>query len=272
MKRTKQPPVRPVGAMPKISVCIITGNEEKDIRRCLESVKWADEIVLVDSFSSDATVAIASDYTDRIYAHRWLGYIGQKAVAKSLARNEWVLFVDADEAVSDGLRREIRQVFARGVPDHVDGFDFPRQVWFLNRWIRHGDWYPDAKLRLFRRARGRCCGTEPHERIDIVGDVRHLKAPLYHYTYEDIQEQIGTLNRFSSISAQGFVRKPTRVRVLTGMLVRAPFRFVRGYFIKFGFLDGIPGLIIATASAFGTFIKYSKLWERVQGGAYDPPS
>lgn len=258
---------RSVG-MPHISVCIITGNEQKDIRRCLKSVKWADEIVVVDSFSTDATVSIASEYTDRIYSHRWLGYIGQKAVAKSLARHEWVLFVDADEAVSEALRKEIEQTFARGVPDEVDGFDFPRQVWFLNRWIRHGDWYPDAKLRLFRRTRGKCCGTEPHERIDIVGAVKHLKAPLHHYTYENIHEQIATLNRFSTISAEGGSGKLSRARVLFGMLAHAPFRFFRCYLIKRGFMDGIPGLIIAVASAFGTFIKYSKLWERAQEREY----
>lgn len=255
IKSTKQ------SATTKVSVCIITGNEQKDIRRCLESVKWADEIVVVDSFSTDATIEIVAEYTDRIYQHRWLGYIGQKAVAKSLARNEWVLFVDADEAVSESLKAEIAAVFDKGIPHGVNGFDFPRQVWFLNRWIRHGDWYPDAKLRLFRRAKGHCCGNEPHERIDIEGAVRHLKSPLYHYTYDNIQEQISTLNRFSSISAEGTCVKWSRRHVLFGLLARAPFRFFRCYVIKLGFLDGIPGLIIAVASAFGTFIKYAKLWE-----------
>ncbi len=245
----------------KVSVCIITGNEQKDIRRCLESVKWADEIVVVDSFSTDLTLTIVAEYTDRIYQHRWLGYIGQKAVAKSLAKNEWVLFVDADEAVSESLRVEIATVFQNGFPVGFNGFDFPRLVWFLNRWIRHGDWYPDAKLRLFRRTKGTCCGTEPHERIDIEGCVGHLKAPLHHYTYENIQEQIGTMNRFSSISAVGTPKRWSKRKVLFGMLAHAPFRFFRCYVIKLGFLDGIPGLIIAVASAFGTFIKYAKLWE-----------
>ncbi len=245
----------------KISVCIITGNEQKDIRRCLESVKWADEIIVVDSFSTDATLTIVAEYTDRIYQHRWLGYIGQKAVAKSLARNEWVLFVDADEAVSESLKAEMAAVFEKGIPSGVNGFDFPRLVWFLNRWIRHGDWYPDAKLRLFRRAKGTCCGNEPHERIDIEGIVGHLKSPLYHYTYENIQEQIGTMNRFSSISAVGTPKRWSTRKVLFGLLAHAPFRFFRCYIIKLGFLDGVPGLIIAVASAFGTFIKYAKLWE-----------
>ena len=163
----------------KISVCIITGNERRHIRRCLESVKWADEIVVVDSFSTDGTAQIVDEYTPRRYLHRWIGYIGQKSVAKSLARCEWILFVDADEAVSDQLHAEIADRFSRGIPDDVNGFDFPRQVWFLNRWIRHGDWYPDTKLRLFRRTRGACAGQEPHEKVVVAGRVEHLRSPLY---------------------------------------------------------------------------------------------
>ena len=248
--------------MDKISVCIITGNEEKNIRRCLESVRWADEIIVVDSFSTDRTVEIAAEFTGRIYSHRWPGYIAQKSVAKSLARHEWVLFVDADEVVSNALKNEITAVFEEGVQDDVDGFDFPRQVWFLNRWIRHGDWYPDTKLRLFRRAKGECCGVEPHERIRIPGKTRHLRSPLFHYTYTNISDQIATLNKFSSISADIQKGKFTFWKMLNGLLFRAPFRFVRCYVIRLGFMDGIPGLIIAVASSFGTFIKYAKMWER----------
>lgn len=246
----------------KISVCIITGNERKNIRRCLESVKWADEIVVVDSFSTDGTSAIIDEYTTRHYLHRWVGYIGQKTVAKSLARFEWILFVDADEAVSEQLRVEIAALFEKGVPDDVNGFDFPRQVWFLNRWIRHGDWYPDTKLRLFRRARGACAGQEPHEKIEVQGRVCHLKSPLHHYTYDNIQDQISTLNRFSTISAEGAHYTGSRGKILWGILGHAPFRFFRCYFLKLGFLDGLPGLFIAVASSFGTFIKYAKLWEK----------
>lgn len=245
----------------KISVCIISGNEENNIRRCLESVKWADEIVVLDSFSTDGTLAIALEYTDRVYQHRWLGYINQKAVAKSLARYEWVLFVDSDEVVSEALREEINDVFNWKIPPSVNGYDFPRQVWFLNRWIRHGDWYPDTKLRLFRRKTGTCGGTEPHERIDIHGKVLHLKAPLYHYTYGSIHDQLGTLNRFSTISAGDTKGRRSNFYALFGMVAHPPFRFFRCFVIKRGFLDGVPGLIIATAVAFGSFFKYAKIWE-----------
>ena len=152
--------------------------------------------------------------------------------------------------------------FAKGVPDDVNGFDFPRQVWFLNRWIRHGDWYPDTKLRLFRRTRGACAGQEPHEKVVVEGRIGHLKSPLHHYTYDSIQDQISTLNRFSTISAEGGHFSRSRAKVLFGIFAHAPFRFFRCYFLKLGFLDGLPGLIIAVASSFGTFIKYAKLWEK----------
>lgn len=247
---------------PFLSVCIITGNEEKNIGRCLESVKWADEIVVVDSFSTDRTVEIAKRYTDRIFQHRWLGYIGQKAVARNLARGEWILFVDADEAVSESLRKEIQLRFKAGVPERVAGFDFPRQVWFLHRWIRHGDWYPDSKLRLFRKARGRCCGKEPHERIDVNGEVLHLRQPLYHYTYDNIADQINTINRFSSISAAGDSKREFSTgSLLWRILFHPPFRFIRCYFVKRGFLDGMAGFIIAVSVSYGALIKYAKYWE-----------
>ncbi len=247
---------------PFLSVCIITGNEEDNVRRCLESVVWADEIVVVDSFSADRTPEIAREFTDRVFQHRWVGYIGQKAIARNLARGEWILFVDADEVVSPQLREEILALFRAGVPAGVDGFDFPRQVWYMRRWIRYGDWYPDAKLRLFRKARGRCCGIEPHERIEVDGEVRHLRAPLFHYTYDDVADQLDTMNRFSTISARNerLLRKPAAY-LLWGMLMHPPFRFFRCYFLKRGFLDGVAGLVIARSAAFSTFVKYAKLWE-----------
>jgi glycosyltransferase involved in cell wall biosynthesis len=247
----------------KISVYIITFNEEKNIRRCLESVKWADEIIVVDSFSEDSTREICQEYTDRVFTHRWTGYLEQKTIAKSLARNEWVLSIDADEVVSPELYNEIYNIFKNGVDNKVDGFDFPRMVWFLNRWIRHGDWYPDSKLRLFRKSRGYYCGQNPHDRVEVKGIVKHLKAPLYHYTYDDITHQLNTLNRFSLIGANSIKeRKNPSSFAIMGMLFRAPFRFFRCYFIKLGFLDGIPGVIIATASAFSVFAKYAKYWEK----------
>ena len=249
----------------KISVCIICGNEIDNIERCLKSVTWADEILVLDSFSNDGTYEVAQKYTDKVFRHEWLGYIGQKKLIAEKASGPWILFVDADEEVSEKLKQEIETLFSKPIPACVNGFNCPRLVRYLGRWIWHGDWYPDMKLRLFRKAYGECGGEEPHDRIIVTGKVRNLRNPLNHYTYDDITDQIKQINRFSSISAD---TKRTRSAGLFRLLFHPLFRFVKCYFFKLGFLDGVPGLIIAGHVAFGTFAKYAKLWElrRVKGG------
>ena len=248
----------------KISVCIICGNEIDNIERCLKSVTWADEILVLDSFSTDGTFEVAQKYTDKVFRHEWLGYIGQKKLIAEKASGPWILFVDADEEVSEKLKLEIETLFSKPIPACVNGFNCPRLVHYLGRWIWHGDWYPDMKLRLFRKAYGECGGEEPHDRIIVTGKVRNLRNPLNHYTYDDITDQIKQINRFSSISAD---TKRSRRAGLFGLLFHPLFRFLKCYFFKLGFLDGTPGLIIAGNVAFGTFAKYAKLWElrNVQG-------
>jgi glycosyltransferase involved in cell wall biosynthesis len=243
-----------------ISACITAGNEEKNIRRCLESVTWADEIVVVDSFSTDRTVEICREYTDRVYAHRWLGYIGQKNLIKDLAKKPWVLFLDADEEISAGLRDEILSEFKKGASTSVAGYEFPRLVKYLGRWIKHGDWYPDVKLRLFRKEHGKCGGKEPHDRLIVDGPVRRLQNCMYHYTYSGISDQVATINRFSTITAQGKYEEGVKFR-FTDLFLRPVYRFFRGYFFKLGLLDGFAGLVVAVTTSFGVFIKYAKLWE-----------
>jgi len=244
----------------KISACITAGNEEKGIRRCLESLTWADEIVVVDSFSTDATASICREYTERVYQHRWLGYIGQKNLIKDLATHDWIMFVDADEEVSPDLRDTIVDEFSSERSADFDGYQFPRLVWYLGKWIRHGDWYPDTKLRLFRKSKGKCAGEEPHDRIEVAGPIKTLKADLFHYTYDDIEDQIRTLNRFSSITAKSH-KANGRIFRLIDLLFRPAFKFFRYYILKAGFLDGMPGLIIAVSTSFTVFVKYAKLWE-----------
>ena len=246
--------------MRKISACITAGNEERNIRRCLESVKWVDEIVVVDSFSSDRTPEICREYTELVFKHRWLGYIGQKNLVKDLATSTWVLFLDADEEVSPELRDEIITELKMGEEPRYTGYEFPRMVRFLDRWITHGDWYPDVKLRLYRRDCGECRGREPHDRMVVRGPVKRLKGPLFHYTYSGINDQLATLNRFSTITAQTQRLEGRRFRI-SYLVVRPVLRFLRGYIVRGGFLDGIPGLIIAATSAYGVFAKYAKLWE-----------
>ena len=244
----------------KISVCITTGNEEKNIRRCLESVKWASEIIVVDSFSTDRTVEICKEYTEHVHEHRWLGYIGQKNLAKNLTSNEWVLFLDADEEVSPALHNEIEKEFNLPTLKDYTCFEYPRLVKFLGRWIKHGDWYPDIKLRLYRKTCGECGGKEPHDKMVVQGKCKRLKAPLFHYTYENIHDQLETMNKFSSITAQS-QHEENRHFNISQMLLRPPLRFLRCYIFRLGFLDGIPGLLIASAVAFGVVAKYAKLWE-----------
>jgi len=250
----------------KISACIIAGNEEKNIRRCLESVRWADEIVVVDSFSRDRTAEIAREYTSHVYQHEWTGYIGQKNLIKDLATGPWIFFIDADEQVSDELRDEILEEFEAGRSTGVSGYEFPRMVRHLGRWITHGDWYPDVKMRLFRKTEGKCGGKEPHDRTTVDGPVRRLKANLYHFSYDNLQDQLSTMNRFSGITARVWMEDNGRFR-LHDLIIRPPWRFFRGYFLKRGFLDGLPGLIIAVTNAFGVFAKYAKLWEMSLGTA-----
>lgn len=246
------------GQNEKISVCIICGNEIDNIERCLKSVSWADEILVMDSFSTDGTYDIALKYTDKVYRHEWLGYIGQKKLIAEKATGPWILFVDADEEVSDKLRKEIEMRFAHPLPSEIHGFNCPRLVYYLGRWIWHGDWYPDMKLRLFRKEFGECGGEEPHDRILVRGKVANLKGPLNHYTYDDISDQLRQINRFSSISAESYKAKQVG---LFRLIMHPLYRFIKCYFIKRGFLDGIPGLIIAVNVSFGTFVKYAKLWD-----------
>lgn len=244
----------------KISACITACDEERNIRRCLESVRWADEIVVVDSYSKDRTIAICREYTDRVYQHEWLGYIGQKNLIKDLARGPWLLFIDADEEVSPDLRREIEAEFTSGGNQAFSGYMFPRMVYYLGKWIRHGEWYPDYKLRLFRKDRGTCAGEEPHDRTTVTGEVKRLKGHLCHYTYDDIFDQLKTLNQFSSIAARS-MHATGYPFLWRDLLFRPLWRLFKSLVLKRGILDGIRGIIIAYCSAFGVAMKYAKLME-----------
>jgi len=243
----------------KISACVMAGNEERKIGRCLQSLTWCDEIVVLDSFSTDRTVAIAREFTDRIFQHEWLGYVGQRNLVREHAVHPWVLFLDSDEEMSPALRDEILEEFERGQGRYL-GYEFPRQVYYLGRWIRHGEWYPDIKLRLFKKEYGRTEGTEPHDRVAVRGPVKRLCNPIWHYTYDDLEDHLRTLNRFSTITAQQRFVSGKGAWILD-LTLRPLLRFFRGYFLQRGFLDGQRGLAIALISSFGVFLKYAKQWE-----------
>jgi glycosyltransferase involved in cell wall biosynthesis len=246
----------------KISACVICFNEELKIHRCLQSVAWCDEIVVLDSMSTDRTVEISRQFTDRVYQHEWLGYVAQRNLVREMSRYPWVLYIDSDEEISEGLRDEIIAEFEHGTGEYV-GYEFPRQVYYIGKWIRHGEWYPDVKLRLFKKACGRTEGEEPHDRIVVTGAVKRLKNPVWHYTYNDVRDQMDTLNRFSSITAQHRYVQERPFHWLD-LLLRPVLRFLRGYILRGGFLDGAHGLMIAVLSSYGAFAKYAKLWELEQ--------
>ncbi|MCC5846611.1 MAG: glycosyltransferase family 2 protein [Verrucomicrobia bacterium] len=244
---------------PKISACVMTFNEEKNIRRCLESLTFCDEIVVLDSCSTDATIPICREYTEHVFQEEWKGYITQRNRLRELANFDWVLFLDADEEVSPMLRDQILYQFRTATGKYM-GFEFPRQVFYLGKWIRHGEWNPDIKLRLFRKDKGHSGGQEPHDMVIVDGPVKTLTGKLWHYTYRDLSHHIQVINHFSSISAKEMYRSGRRFG-LVHLLLRPPMRFIKGYFIKAGFLDGLRGFIIAVVVAYGVAMKYAKLWE-----------
>ena len=242
----------------RLSVAIITYNEESNIRDCLASVAWADEIIVVDSFSTDGTIDICSRFGVNVLQREWPGHVRQKQFAMDQATGDWVLCLDADERLSDEAAREIRAVLQSD--PSADGFIFPRQSFYLNRWISHGGWYPDAKLRLVRRGTARWGGEDPHDKLLSDGTVAVLSGKILHYVYRDISHQLKTVDSFSGISAQQWHRQDKRCSLFL-LLFRPPVRFLEMYLWKKGFLDGMPGLIIAVVSSYYVFLKYAKLWE-----------
>ena len=247
-----------------ISCCIVCFNEEQAIRRCLESVKWCDEIIVVDSFSTDKTVEICQEYSARIIQRAWPGYIEQKRFALSQVSHEWILNIDADEEVSPLLQNEIQTVLQQDDPA-VDGFYIPRLVHYLGRWWWHG-WYPSYRLRLFRRHKVRWGGVDPHEKVLLHGRSERLSGNLYHYTYTDISDHLRTVNSLTDISSRELVLRKRR-RYLSDVLLRPLWRFLSFYFFRGCIRDGLPGLFVAVTSAFYVFLKYAKLWEQASDSA-----
>jgi glycosyltransferase involved in cell wall biosynthesis len=242
-----------------LSICVICFNEEHNIKRCLESSSWANEIVVVDSMSNDKTVELARQYTDSVYQRPWAGYENQKNFALSKAGCDWVLSVDADEEISEALRDEIKDKILQA--RSKDGYRIPRRSFYQGRWINHSGFYPDKQLRLFKRGRGQWTGGRVHERVEITGSVGGLKNDLLHYPYKGvISGQIGTVNDFSSLLADEMYQKGKRFHLWL-LLIRPLFKFMEVYFLKRGFLDGLAGFIIAISSAYAMFARYVKLRE-----------
>jgi glycosyltransferase involved in cell wall biosynthesis len=243
---------------PKISVTIRTFNEEKNLQECLESVSWADEIVVVDSHSSDATVDIAKKFTDRVIIQKWLGHIGQSQFATDQTTNLWVLHMDADERVSPALRDEILSLDLDASP--CDAYEMPRRHFFMQQWINHSAWYPDYKIRLFRKDRCRWGGYAPHDEVKVSGPKIKLKSDLLHYIYQDIAHFSTTKNTYSSLTAADHFKNGRRASIVDFTL-RPLYAFLYRYFVRLGFADGIAGFTISVMEAHAVFLKYIKLYE-----------
>lgn len=244
----------------KITATVITLNEEHNIAAALESLSWADEIIVVDSESADRTVEIARRFTDRVFVRPWPGYSAQKNFAAAQATNDWIFSLDADERVSEELALEIEQLKGGGGDPQAAGFEMPRLTFYLGRWIKHSGWYPDHKLRLHNRNRARWRGEFVHESLEADGKVERLSGNILHYTVRDASEHHLRMDRYTTLAAQQAFAQGRRASV--GSILLSPIAvFLRSYFFKLGFLDGIQGLAIARFAAHYEFLKNLKLWE-----------
>ena len=253
-----------------IAVAIIARNEERNLPRCLASVAgWVSEIVVVLNDTTDASETIARQVGATVHHLAWRGYRDTKNAAVDLTHQPWVLALDADEEVSAALRADIAAFLARPDLESFDGARFPRKVWFIDRWITHGDWYPDHNLRLFRKERARWGGDDfVHEKIDCRGRVATLRGDLHHYSFPTLASHVAKINPFADLFVRAQTARGGRFS-LTAALLRPAWRFLRAYVLRGGFLDGFPGFYIAWATAFGTFVRYSRLYEEQHRA--DPP-
>ncbi len=247
--------------MKKISAVIITFNEEKNIKRCLDSLNnVADEIVVVDSFSTDKTEEICSEYKNvSFYQNPFTDYSQQKNYANSLAKNEFILSIDADEAISPELKNSILEEKEKGFPENA--YLFSRLVFYCGKKIRFTDWYPDVKLRLWKKEIGKWEGAL-HENVQLNQNIKPflLKGALYHYTFHTIAQHIAQINKFTEIGAEVAFKKNKKVS-LPMIYLKSEWKFISSYFLRLGFLDGYYGYVICRLSAQATFIKYIKLRE-----------
>ncbi len=241
-----------------ISVYVLTYNNRRTIEGCLKRLDWAEELVVVDSLSTDGTYEICQRYTDKVYQREWKGHRDQYQYAADLTTRDWIMFVDADEEVSPELTEEIRRELDGGI-NRFDGYLVYRRTYYLGRWIRYGGWYPDCEIRLYRRDKGRWEGGL-HAKVVVDGKVGSLKNQYLHYTYRDIADQIQTIDKYSRIAAEDLAEGGEKFSLFK-VLFHPPFRFIKEYLFKLGFRDGLPGLIIIVSTMFYVFMKYAKLWE-----------
>lgn len=241
--------------MVKISAVIITLNEEKNIERCLKSLSFADEIIVVDSHSTDKTKEIARRFTDKIFEVDWEGFGKTKELARQKASHSWIFSIDADEEVAPKLKEEILQAVHN---NFYSGYFIPRKSNFLGKWIYHSGWYPDYVLRLFQKEGGKFDEALVHEQVRIQGTTAYLNNPLLHYTYPNLKNYFEKLKRYTTLAAQQLHKRNVRAYPWD-LIFRPPATFIKMYLLKLGFLDGWQGLVLAGLSSYQVLIKYAKL-------------
>ena len=247
-----------------VAAVVITKNEAHNIGACLESLRWAHDVIVVDACSTDRTVDIARSYTPRVFIRPWPGYGPQKNYGIDQATTDWVLIVDADERVTDGLRAEMSRVIGT-VSEDIVGFEIPRRNFFYGRWIQGGGLYPDYQLRLFRRQAGRYDDVLLHEHLRVEGRIDRLTAPLDHYSMPTIKDHVRKMMGYTTLGAQEKLKRRSTVTAidLAGSHVMT---IVKTYFFRNGYRDGVHGVIVALFAGLHTFVKYAKAWEVLRQG------
>jgi glycosyltransferase involved in cell wall biosynthesis len=244
--------------MSSLSVIIITNNEANNIRRALDSVRFADEVIINDSGSTDGTIEIATGCGCKIIRTEFAGFGAAKQAALDAAKSDWVLSIDADEEIDGTLAAAIKRAIHSS---ECSGYLLDRKSQFLGRWILHSGWYPDYLIRLFRRNRGRFTSERVHEKVEVDGKLAKLDGHILHYTDPDIEHYLNKLNRYTTLSADILQGQGRRFRV-SNVILRPPATFFKMYLLNSGWRDGVPGLLLALLSSFHVLCKYAKLWER----------
>ena len=244
----------------KISATIIVRNEEDNIANVCETVSWVDEIVIVDSDSSDKTVEIARRYTDKIFDREFKGYQDKHEYADAQTTGDWIFWIDADERVTTELREAILALKDKADNELADGYRIARKTWYLDRWIKHSGWYPDYQMRLYRKDKSYWDGVAPHQTARVDGRVETLDGEFLHYTKRSLSEHARVTDSYATLAAEHIANGGRKIGAF-GIVSNAIAAFFRTYIFKQGFRDGVPGLIIAGFTAYGVFLKCAKVWE-----------
>lgn len=244
----------------KISAAIIVFNEEANLDELCKSLTWADEIVFVDSESTDKTIEIAKKYTDKIFNREFKGFKDKHEFADAQTTGDWIFWIDADERVGDELKVSIASLRTKDDSELADGYKISRKTFFMDRWIRHCGWSPDYQMRLYRKSKSYWDGVAPHQTARVDGRVEKLEGQLLHYTKNDLSEYHRVTNSYATLAAEHLAAEGKTVGAF-GIFMNSVAAFVRTYVLKQGFRDGVPGLMISMFTAYGVFLKYAKVWE-----------